>query len=97
MKMCFKCLLTKDKTEFHKEPRNKDSLKNKCKECTSKDYYGKTITFIQKEINHYTPDYKTVIKNLKLSQPIKDYSNSLTVGDWDSLTLKEKQYYANRN
>jgi hypothetical protein len=90
--------MNKKKSEFHKDSNRVDGCSHYCKQCVlAKYYHNKPKVFIQKEIQHYTHDYKRVIKNLQLSPPIEDYSNSLTVGDWDNLTDKQKQNYENRN
>jgi len=37
MKICFKCKVEKDRTDFYKHPAMKDGLLGKCKECSKKD------------------------------------------------------------
>lgn len=37
MKICFKCGITKDRSEFYRHPKMADGLCGKCKDCTRRD------------------------------------------------------------
>ena len=88
MKECTSCGKYKLISGFHRRP-NRVNGTSRCKTCRntySKNYRDAkppkvNVVLIQPELDHYTPDYASMIYKLKLSTPIQDYSNSLTVGD----------------
>lgn len=61
MKICSKCKKLKDESEFHKHSRNKDGLRNVCKECRkieTKEYRAKNREEILKKKKEWYNDTK---------------------------------------
>lgn len=79
MKICSKCKIEKELSEFTKNKRNKDGLHNSCKDC-SKDYYNKNKEYISnRSKKHY--------------QNNKDKKKEYHIKNKDKHLLYLKQYH----
>lgn len=51
----------------------------------------------RRKISIPTPNYALMIDRIKLSEPIEDYSDSMCVGDWNTMSKTEQNIYYERN
>jgi len=67
MKICFKCRIKKELTEFYKHPQMPDGRVNKCKECNKKDvkvnYKKKKKYYTEYDKNRYRTNIKRLFES----------------------------------
>jgi hypothetical protein len=95
MKICKKCLLTKDLNEFNKRFGTKDGLGYECRECSKqrgKEYYDNN----QKKIKEYQKDYYQNNSNYVLSRT-KNYreQNIDKINEYEKNRRKNRKIYLN--
>ena len=49
MKICTKCNVEKEKTQFNKDAKNKDGLRRRCKECDAPKRYSLNCFYCKKQ------------------------------------------------
>lgn len=101
MKVCYKCKIEKDFTNFCIDKRSKDGLQEKCKNC-NKEYrkankerileYNKKYNKIWNELNkNYFKKYYILNKEKKL-----EYSKKYNLKNKNSIKEYKKEYQYNR-
>jgi gas vesicle protein len=86
MKICTKCNIEKNESEFFKDKGKKDGLRCECKECF-KQYLIKNKDKISKQKKEYSKDYLIINKD-KISKQKKEYYNK----NKDEVSKQHKQY-----
>ena len=82
MKICKKCHIKKDFSDFHKDKKIESGLRADCKLCRkveSKLYYGSKSEMVKKRVNNYRNNNIDIISDRKLKftnfQPLCSYIN----------------------
>lgn len=102
-KVCSKCRIEKELSEFHKRSRTKDGYNYNCKKCRSsetKDFYEKHKDKILEKIKKYRNDNKEHIKKLTKLNRIKNREKILKwKKEWSKSEngKKSKQKYYQNN
>jgi hypothetical protein len=92
MKICSKCKIQKDVSNFYKSKSSNDGLYNVCKECDKKrclEYYKSNSEYIIKKKKEYTEEN---------SESVKEYQNQYRSENKDKLKLNRelnKVYFKN--
>ena len=87
MKVCSKCKVSKELSDFHKCSNSKDGLKSSCKECRNSDSVNrrKDETVKLKDREYY------IINKEKINKYKKEYYND----NKEEILEKNKEYYIN--
>jgi len=92
MKICSKCKIQKDLSDFYKSKSSNDGLYSVCKECDKQrclEYYKSNSEYIIKKKKEYT---------MENSESVKEYQNQYRSENKDKLKLireSNKEYFKN--
>jgi len=89
MKICTKCKVEQDESEFTKRKKNKDGLRSDCKSC-SREYYKENKESIKEYQIEYQKEYQ---QNNKES--LKEYQKEYRQNNKDSIKEIQKEYRQN--
>lgn len=94
MKLCNKCKIEKDKSEFSKDRTKKDGLHTLCKLCKSqatKNWTDNNSEYVKKMHKDYYLNNRDIIR-----KRVKDYSKRWYLKNRDKVLLQTKEYLANK-
>ncbi|MDD4242893.1 MAG: hypothetical protein PHG08_01140 [Bacilli bacterium] len=98
MKVCSKCGIEKDESEFNKDSRHRDGLQSSCKKCT-KDYYKSNAEQIKEYQKEYQKSNAEQIKEYKKeyyksnAEQKKEYQKEYKKSNAEQIKEYQKEYY----
>jgi len=100
MKVCKKCNVEKELTEFTKDSKSKDKLRNNCRECRKKDsliYYHENKQWLKIKSKEWEEKNKDVLKQKKkiYRENNKEYAKKYRLNNKDKAKEYAKEYYKN--
>ena len=104
MKICYKCKIEKDESEFGKAKPSKDGLRYSCKKCEKeykKEYYQENKEAIKEYKKEYNQNNKESIKENKKKyrqnnkESIKEYKKEYNQNNKESIKEYHKEYRQN--
>ena len=97
-KICSKCKIKKDESEFYKDKSTKDKLQCKCKKC-SKDYYiNNKVKILKQKQNYYNDNKDEILENYKeyyinSKTEILEYKKNYRADNKEQILEYHKNYY----
>jgi len=104
MKVCIKCEIEKELSEFGKRPDSKDGYRNDCKKCRKefmklyKELNSESLSIKKKEYNIKNKEVislKNKEYNIKNKETIKEKKKEYCLKNKESLSIKSKEYREN--